>query len=58
MKVEHAQGIGITHLYLVNTGAVGQRSEVRKGMVQWWGEGGSLFRGFCLSSFGGSVLLG
>ena len=30
MEVEHAQGIGITHLYLVNTGAVGQRSEVRK----------------------------
>ena len=33
MEVEHVQGLGITHLYLANTGVVGHGSEVRNGMV-------------------------
>ena len=33
MEVEHAQDLGITHLYLTNTGAVGHGSKVREGMV-------------------------
>ena len=33
MKVEHAQGSGITHLYLANIGTVGHGSKVRKGEV-------------------------
>ena len=43
MGVEHAQGLGTTHLYQANIGAVGHGSEVREGMVWWWREGGSLF---------------
>ena len=37
--MEHAQGSGTTNLYPANTGVVGHRSEVREGMVWWWGEG-------------------
>ena len=43
MGVEHAQGLGTTHLYPANIGMVGYEPEVRDGMVWWWGEGGSLF---------------
>ena len=39
LEVEHAQGPGTTNLYLANTRVVGYGSEVRKGMVWWWGEG-------------------
>ena len=38
MEVEHVQGLGITHLYLANTGVVGHGLEVRNGMVWRWGE--------------------
>ena len=58
MKVEHTQGSGTTHLYLANIEAMGHGLEVREGVVWWWGEGGSLFWDFHLSSFGGNVLLG
>ena len=34
-EVEHAQGSGITNLYLANTKVVGHGSKVREGMV-WW----------------------
>jgi len=33
MGMEHAQCLGTTHLYLVNTGAVGHGPKVREGMV-------------------------
>ena len=39
MEVEHAQGSGITNLYLANIRVVGYGSEVREGMVWRWGEG-------------------
>ena len=38
MEVEHTQDLGITNLYLANTGVVGHESEVREGMVWQWGE--------------------
>ena len=31
------------YLYPTNTGEVGHRLEVRKGVVWWWGEGGAYF---------------
>ena len=37
------QGLGTTYLYSANTGEVGHRLEVRKGVVWRWGERGSLF---------------
>ena len=43
MGVEHAQDLGITNLYLANTGAMGHGLEVREGMVWLWKERGSLF---------------
>ena len=38
-EVEQAQAPGTTNLYPANTGVVGHESEVREGMVWWWGEG-------------------
>ena len=38
-EVEHAQAPSTTNLYPANTGVVGHESEVREGMVWWWGEG-------------------
>ena len=58
MEVEHTQYSGTTNLYPANTGVVGYGSEVREGMVWWWGKGGSLFWGFRSSYFGGNALLG
>ena len=49
MEVEHAQGVGTTPLYLTNMGVVGHWSEIREGMVWWWGEGGSLFWEKCFT---------
>ena len=40
-----------TYLYLANTGEVGHRSKVRKGVVWWWGEGGEPILGFPLKLF-------
>ena len=57
IEVEYAQGLGTTHLYPANIGAVGHGLEVREGMVWQW-EGESLFWGSRFSSYGGNVLLG
>ena len=37
------QDLGTTYLYPANTGEVGYGSEVREGVVWWWGEGGTYF---------------
>ena len=58
MGVEHAQGLGTTHLYPTSTGMVGHGSEVREGMVWRWGEGEGLSWGSRLSSFEENILLG
>ena len=47
------QDLGTTYLYPANTGEVGYGSEVREGVVWWWGEGGTSHS----SSFRGNVLL-
>ena len=53
MEVEHAQGLGITYLYLANTGEVGHKFEVREGVVWQWGEGGEPILGFLFKLFWG-----
>ena len=37
----HTQVLGTTYLYPANTREVGHGSEVKKGVVWWWGEGGA-----------------
>ena len=37
------QGLGTTYLYPTNTGEVSHGSEVREGVVWWWGEEGAYF---------------
>ena len=51
-EVEHAQDPGTTNLYLANTGVVGHGSEIREGMVSWWGEG-KTYSGVLLKFFWG-----
>ena len=43
MEVKHTQGIGTTYLYQANIEEVGHGSEVRKGVVWQWREGGAYF---------------
>ena len=44
MEVKHAQGPGTTYLYPANTKEVGPGSELRKGVVWRWEEGGAYSR--------------
>ena len=58
MRMEHAQGLGTSHLYPANTGMVGHEPNVRDGMVWCGGEWESLFWDSRSISFGRNVLLG
>ena len=53
MGVEHTQGLGTTHLYLANTGAVGHRSKVKKGYGLVVRRRGKSIMGFPHKLFGG-----
>ena len=46
------QGSNTTYLYPANTGEVGHRLEVKKGVVWQWGEGGAYFRVFAQAPLG------
>ena len=54
MKGKHAQDPGPTSLYPANIGhggAMGQRLEVKEGVVWWWGERKRSSHGPCPSLF-------
>ena len=54
LKGKHVQGPGATSLYPANIGhggAMGQRKEVKGGVVWWWGEGKRSIHGSCPSLF-------